>query len=154
MAKKKKTKKKASRRKGMGSLSGSDKVKRTLRLLTGVVSANLAHEGLMWLSEQPFMAQKVEEGKEPSKFNFKQVGADGGLLLGASIGAVLIKNEYAAAACEGLAISASMFLKEDLVKPALGMGAVEDFLELYKTNGTMKGAKPVQLAAPAEPIRL
>jgi hypothetical protein len=49
----------------------------------------------------------------------------------------LVKNEWLDAIAVGTGIIASKYLKDDLVKPVLGLGAVNDFLNLYKRD--MKG---------------
>jgi hypothetical protein len=79
-------------------------------------------------------------------------------MLGAGLGTALIKNEYLNAAMLGISTVASVQFKEDVVKPVLGMGSMEDFLELYKTKRAIEkdlgnSEKSVQLAG-ADAIEL
>jgi hypothetical protein len=113
---------------------------------------------MAFLSEREFMQVSVGEGETAPKVNMKQAALSGGVMLGAGLGAVLLKNEYANAACLGVSTVASVQFKEDVVKPVLGMGAMEDFLELYKTKRALEkdlgnsekvqlhGEAPVELA--------
>ncbi len=149
MAKRKKSRKGTRRRKrGMGSVPGGY-TKRALMLVAGIAGANLAQEGMAWLAEQKFMQVTVKEGETAPKINIKQAALSGGVMLGAGVGSVMIKNDYVSAALSGIATVASVQVKEDLVKPALGLGNMEDFLELYKNKRAiekdLKGDK-VQLA--------
>lgn len=158
MAKRKKSRKGTRRRKrGMGSVPGGY-TKRALLLVAGIAGANLAQEGMAWLAEQKFMQPApVAEGQTAPKINIKQAALSGGVMLGAGAGSVLIKNEYVSAALAGVATVASVQVKEDLVKPALGMGNMDDFLELYKNKRAiekdLKGAN-VQLAGTKSGIEL
>lgn len=159
MAKRRKTKRRTTRRRrGMGRVAGNA-TKRALCLLASIASANLVQEGMAFLSEREFMQaeQQVDsEGKPVSKpgINIKQAALSGGVMLGAGLGAVLIKNEYANAALLGVSTVASVQFKEDVVKPILGisgMGSMEDFLELYKNKRALekdlgRAGENVQLA--------
>jgi len=146
MAKRKKSKgrKATRRRRGMGSVSSSDKVKRTVGLFTSLVAANLAQEGLAWLGEKEFLAASAD-----AKINYKKAALSGGTMVLTGLGSVMIKNDIASAAMQGLSIGASMAFKDDVVKPVLGLGEVDDFLELYKKKDTVANdlgnTQPVQL---------
>lgn len=138
MAKRRKTKKRTTRRRrGMGRVAGNA-TKRALCLLASIASANLVQEGMAFLSEREFMQVTLKEGETMPKINIKQAALSGGVMLGAGLGAVLIKNEYANAALLGVSTVASVQFKEDVVKPALGMGSMEDFLELYKNKRALE----------------
>lgn len=151
MAKRRKTKKRTTRRRrGMGRVAGNA-TKRALCLLASIASANLVQEGMAFLSEREFMQVTLKEGETMPKINIKQAALSGGVMLGAGLGAVLIKNEYANAALLGVSTVASVQFKEDVVKPALGMGSMEDFLELYKNKRALekdlgRAGENVQLA--------
>lgn len=151
MAKRRKTKRRTTRRRrGMGRVAGNA-TKRALCLLASIASANLVQEGMAFLSEREFMQVTLKEGETMPKINIKQAALSGGVMLGAGLGAVLLKNEYANAACLGISTVASVQFKEDVVKPALGMGSMEDFLELYKNKRALekdlgRAGESVQLA--------
>lgn len=153
MSKRKKSKKTSRRRKrGLGSMP-SNAGKRALLLLTTIAASNVADEGMSILYGLDILKQKVETGKTAPKINMKKALASGSAFVATSAGAVLIKNDYVSAALTGVAVTASKYLKDDLVKPVLGMGAVSHFLNLYKKDvkgvkGVPSGDPPVQLGAP------
>lgn len=146
---KSKSRKPSKRRKGLGGLAGNTG-ERIGCLLASVITANLADEGLAYLGGLDFMQVEPKEVKdektgelvlEERKFNFKQIGLHGAIMAGAGAGAVMLKNPYLNAVGTGLATAASLHLKNSLVKPALGLGDVDDFLKLYETedNGNVRG---------------
>ena len=146
---KKKTRKKGRihhHKHGMGSLHGGTG-KRALLLLTTIAASNVADEGMEMLYNMDFMKQEVKSGETAEKFNIKKALASGGVLVASGGGAVMLKNEYLSAALTGVAVAASKALKDDVVKPVLGMGEVNDFLNLYKKDtSSLKGdSNPVQL---------
>jgi hypothetical protein len=150
MAKKKVKKNKTRRRtrRGMGGLSGSERTKRIGLLLTNVVAANLAHEGLAMLDSAEFMQPAApKEGEEPRKLNIKKLAAHGGVMLGSGVAAVMIGNDYASEVAKAVCAVSSVMVKEAVVKPAFGMGSMDtDFLDLYKNDEPLKDLGNVQLA--------
>lgn len=161
MAKKKKKAKKTTRRKGMRGLSAG-RGKRIGLLLTNIVAANLAHEGLTLLDGLDFMQAKPDSAGVMPKVNFKKLGAYGGLSLVSGAASIFIPNEYAAEAAKAVAVAATIVTKDAAVKPAIGMNGLgattDDFLDLYKTGDNISGpadrvqlGKNVDLAA--DPLR-
>lgn len=140
MAKKKrKTKKSTRRRKGLRGLRGVGAGKGIGLLLTNILAANVAHEGIDMLNNLDVMQKApAGEGETPSRFNFKKLGASGGVMIGAGALNVLTKNDWVKAIGQGIAIGASIHVKEQGIMPALGMGSVDDFLNLYRTDEPLK----------------
>ena len=144
MAKRKKSSKKKSRKRGMGSMASGSAMEKAALFLTSVAAANLADEGMEMLYATDFMKVTVVEGKPAPKINIKKAGASGSAFALSGLAAAKLSNKWLSAAATGVGVTASKYLKDDLVKPVLGMGAVSDFLNLYKKD--MKGMKEVQLA--------
>ena len=139
MAKRKKSGgKRKGRKRGMGAVPGGA-IRKGLLFLTTVAAANLADEGFELLYAQDFMNVTATADKPAPKINVKKAGASGSAFLLAGAGALMIKNEWVGAIATGAGVSASKYLKDDLVKPVLGLGEVSDFLNLYKKDKTIKG---------------
>lgn len=140
-------KKKSHRRRGLRGMADGSPMKKSLLFLTSVAAANLVDEGIEMLYATDFMKVTVPAATAANptpaapKINLKKAGASGGLVALSGLGVAMVKNEWVGAIATGAGIMASKYFKEDLVKPALGMGEVSDFLNLYKRD--LKG---VQLA--------
>lgn len=154
--KRKKAKKSTKRKSGMRGLSAGSRGKRIGLLLTNIVAANLAHEGLSWMDRQDFMQAKPNDKGEMPKVNFKKLGAYGGLSLVAGGASILIGNDYAAEASKAVAVAATIVTKDAAVKPAIGMNGLgattDDFVDLYRKDDNVKGPgkNPVQLGKSVE----
>jgi hypothetical protein len=149
--------KRKSRKRGLLGMPNGGAMKNTLLFLTSVAAAQAADEGMELLYATDFMKVTAPaDGSKAPSINIKKAGASGGAFLLSGAAAVLSKNDWIKAAATGTGVIASKYLKEDVVKPVLGMGAVSDFLNLYKKDmkGTprLAGNGPARLAG--EKVRL
>jgi hypothetical protein len=165
--KKRKTKKSSKRGKGLRGLGNSGIGKKVGLLLTNVLAANLAHEGIELLNSADFMqlaaATPAADGTvpAPSKVNIKQVAASGGAALLSAGLAVWTKNDWVNALATGVSVGSSIHVKELAVKPLMGLGAVDDFLDLYRTERPLKDLsgmgnvrRNVPLAGPKDEVMM